>query len=301
MKKYLSLLTFSLIGIFFSNYSFGQFDIASNPDKINCDVTARFIFEGKCLTEVRGSFVENGGTLQFRDDKIDLTFPCTLIESNTTTNITLFAKGFANLDCAPFEDSYTFELTPSQLGIELVDFYGKMEDNQARLTWITASETENDFFTLERSKDGLNYFEIEKIAGSGTSNNTNRYDYFDENAYLGVSYYRLKQTDFDGSFAYSWTITLINEQTKADITSIYPNPAISTAPFHVDFYSPNTQEITLQIYSLVGKQMLDEKVELAKGLNTLNVNIDHLRKGFYLVKIITSDDRQIAYKFIVSK
>ena len=89
------------------------------------------------------------------------------------------------------------------LPIELLSFNAKEIENQIRLDWITASELNNDFFTIERSFDGLTFSELTKIPGNGTTSSFNEYFYLDKNPQVGLNYYRLRQTDFNGDFTYS--------------------------------------------------------------------------------------------------
>lgn len=94
--------------------------------------------------------------------------------------------------------------------------------------WSTASELNNDFFTVERSGNAEDFEEVSKMKGNGTSNIKNTYFVIDKNPYAGLSYYRLKQTDFDRRFVYS---TLISIEMDIDVTLnlildfiLFPNP-----------------------------------------------------------------------------
>jgi hypothetical protein len=90
------------------------------------------------------------------------------------------------------------------LPIELVSFdAGKNEEQRVTLTWVTASEINNNFFTIERSKNGFDFVPILNIPGAGNSTSTLHYSIEDENPLEGDNYYRLKQTDYDGAFTYS--------------------------------------------------------------------------------------------------
>jgi hypothetical protein len=95
------------------------------------------------------------------------------------------------------------------------------------LEWETASEINNDYFTIEKSHDGLNYDEIGNIEGNGTTNNTFNYSFIDRETSVGA-YYRLKQTDFEGVFKYEgFLFQDYLDQQENEIT-FYPNPNNST-------------------------------------------------------------------------
>jgi hypothetical protein len=105
----------------------------------------------------------------------------------------------------------TFIWTPPvPLPIELISFEGITKNGYNHLFWKTASESNNDYFTIEKTQDGINYNTVININGAGNSNTTLSYDYIDYNVDNTINYYRLKQTDYDGKYAYSHIITLDN-------------------------------------------------------------------------------------------
>lgn len=114
---------------------------------------------------------------------------------------------------------------PLPLPIELLDFKGKYLNNQSVLSWVTASEKNNDYFILERSEDAHEFTQIGKIDGAGNSNTFLNYQYIDAKPINQVAYYRLKQVDFDGQYSYSQVIALrSNQKINAEIKA-YPNPS----------------------------------------------------------------------------
>ena len=90
------------------------------------------------------------------------------------------------------------------LPIELSDFSVRKKNAAAvELNWTTSSEINNDFFTIEKSRNGFDFLEIGMLDGQGQSNSNNHYRFIDEQPYEGYNYYRLKQTDFDGEYSLS--------------------------------------------------------------------------------------------------
>ena len=111
------------------------------------------------------------------------------------------------------------------LPVELLNFSAVLKNNnQVMLTWQTASEINNDFFTVERSEDAVNWDEIEKLTGAGHSKSLLNYTFRDEPPYTEMVYYRLKQTDFDGKFSYSGIQSVTMDLNKNLQPGIYPNP-----------------------------------------------------------------------------
>ena len=85
--------------------------------------------------------------------------------------------------------------------IELLFFNAKLENNTyVDLTWSTASEINNDYFTIERSQNGVYFQEFDIVEGAGNSTHKINYSLIDRDPFDGISYYRLKQTDYDGKF-----------------------------------------------------------------------------------------------------
>ena len=90
------------------------------------------------------------------------------------------------------------------LPIELTSFTATATKNGFEFNWITASEVENDYFTLEYSIDGVDFNEIDYVHGAGTTSETSEYEYrWDEAPEFDVVYFRLKQTDYNGEYSYS--------------------------------------------------------------------------------------------------
>lgn len=110
-----------------------------------------------------------------------------ILVDNFTTNsgFNITFGGTATLDC-------------TALPIELLTFYGTNEDSYNLLTWSTATETNNDYFILERSSDGYNWTEVSRIDGAGNSSQTLNYSFKDFGFKNGINYYRLTQTDYNG-------------------------------------------------------------------------------------------------------
>lgn len=132
------------------------------------------------------------------------------------------------------------------LPVELVDFKVKYEEPVVKATWKTASELNNDHFAVERSLDGYNFSEIGRVAGKGTSNVVQSYSFTDEIPVEGRSYYRLKQTDFDGTHEYS-DIRAVLVGEVANELSVWPNPAN-----HLDLtVSRGSRAMTIESVNLV--------------------------------------------------
>ena len=179
----------------------------------------------------------------------------------------------------------------SPLPIELRHFTATCKDGIAELTWSTASEINNDYFTLEKSADGINFEILSITDGIGNSNIVSNYSFYDikpdEN-----TYYRLKQTDFNGSFKYSdiiassCFIASACEKDFVDLINIYPNPAQNYFNFSV--YSSIETDICANVISSSGQLIITKQFHISSGMNKLNLNLSSMSKGIYLLKVITT-------------
>lgn len=106
------------------------------------------------------------------------------------------------------------------LPIELLSFNGSVSNNFNLIQWSTATEINNDYFTLERSVDGLNWEEIANVNGAGNSSVTLNYSFRDYGYVPGISYYRLSQTDYNGSREYFHIIAVDNTKTPKTIVRV---------------------------------------------------------------------------------
>ena len=114
------------------------------------------------------------------------------------------------------------------LPIELVYFTADEIGGGVRFAWETASELNNDYFTIEYSIDAVEFTELTTIEGAGTTTEPKYYRYTDFSSNCGIVYYRLKQTDFDGKYSYSKIVSVTfaeNQISDSYNYFVYPNPA----------------------------------------------------------------------------
>ncbi len=170
------------------------------------------------------------------------------------------------------------------LPIELLSFEGKAQDNGNYLQWFTASETNNDFYTLEHSVDGRTFTKIATTEGAGTSLTPQTYDFLDRFAPIGVSYYRLSQTDFDRTTRYLGTISLRRQQTPIQsfrIQRIYPIPTSDI--LFIEFDNPSANDLELELVNTLGQTV--RRQHIGGAINKLEFDCSGLEKGLYLLRI----------------
>ena len=180
--------------------------------------------------------------------------------------------------------------------IELLYFKGTFQDRNVVLKWATATEINNDYFSIERSNDGRMFYEIVGIQGAGNSTELIEYTYQDNNPLSGWSYYRLKQTDFDGKYTYSQLIVVENIYRNFDF-KIYPNPVDDEFSLH--WNGDLAGEGKLKIYDLNGHLLRSKSVELENELHTITwTRLEFLTQGTYVVEFSLGKMNFGSYKLI---
>jgi biopolymer transport protein ExbB len=163
------------------------------------------------------------------------------------------------------------------------------ENKTVAIEWETASEVNNDYFTIERSKDGKTWHEIERINGAGTSSTHKNYATVDENPFDGISYYRLKQTDFDGSFDYSQTVTVNFDDIESSSVFIYPNPTSNKI-----IVEANEHELQqLKVYDMLGQEVTLLTSQSSLQNNKIEIDLSGLSSGVYFIKTTTTTSRVV--------
>jgi hypothetical protein len=196
-----------------------------------------------------------------------------------------------NLNAAAYPGSfnhyYAVAQSESPLPIELLYFNAELKEGNVECTWETASETNNEFFDVERSLDGINFKSIGQVRGFGygTSTEKRSYSFTDFDECKTIRYYRLRQQDIDGKFSYSDAIA-INCRRISGI-DVYPNPANTTITYQ--FIHEEESELIVNVVDIAGRVVYIEKIIAHKGTNTLTSRIDELAAGAYYLRISSSE------------
>lgn len=220
--------------------------------------------------------------------------------ASTTVSVSgdrvLFLVDASNISSNNYYTIGTINTTASPLPIELVDFKCNLIDNKnIELKWITASESNSQYFSVERSANGIDYEAVGYLNAAGNSLNTIHYSYTDKNALNDISYYRLKSVDFDGSYKYSDICSVVNQTGELSI-SVYPNPANNSVT--IDFKNvDNVRSTDFSIMDVTGKQMIVSATQLN---NKYTLDLSTLQSGLYFIELNISN-KKVLQKIIVQK
>ncbi|MFT3980457.1 MAG: T9SS type A sorting domain-containing protein [Ferruginibacter sp.] len=209
--------------------------------------------------------------------------------------VTSWSNAAATLDVAANTLSVAGQSTEYILGsagtlpLQLLLFTATKQGENALLQWKTTNEVSTSYFDVERSRDGLQFETIGRVAAVNNAG-TNHYLFADNSPAKGINYYRLKQADMDGRYTNSTVTVVVFENTKATL-SIYPNPAVNT--IHIR-YAADQKNVTLSIFDITGRKVFAKEFA---NQSIPEIDISALVKGVYTLQL-NDGSRQLFSKLI---
>ncbi len=224
------------------------------------------------------------GTPQWWMPRTSLAFPASnYVSSTTTTNELLTYK-------------ITLGSTKSPLPIELLSFKAECNNMQNILTWQTASEQNNNYFTLEKSFDGENFIAFTQVQSQGNSNNLQNYSDIDYSPFNGNNYYRLKQTDLDGQYTYSDIISLNCNSNNFNEDILPISPSNGNVNAFLQGIPGNKYQIKLT--NLLGQVISNKEIILNDYQQSINIYDSNLAVGMYYV-ILQTEKKNISKPIVI--
>lgn len=184
------------------------------------------------------------------------------------------------------------------LPVELLHFNASGQ-KEVNLSWATVSEINNDYFSIERSEDGENFYEIGRVNGNGTTNQQIDYSFTDKFPYAAIEYYRLKQVDYDGRFEHFDIVRVeTGLENQEETLSVYPT-IIKDHRITIKSNHPFQMQ-ELIIYNLSGGKSINLKSQsIQENPLTYQVNTGQLQTGVYVLEATTSLGKKSSYRLIV--
>jgi hypothetical protein len=196
--------------------------------------------------------------------------------TGTTSTGTIVSLGNVT-SFSPFTLSSTLA-SENPLPIELLSFDAHYNGTDVNLNWATSSEHNNNFFTVERSADGQNFYSLKSVTAAGNSDHPIDYAETDKDPLMGTSYYRLMQTDYDGASTYS---NIVPVTIGADGFAIV-NTYATDGALDVTLMCENGAKVVFELFDVAGKRLIT-KTEIVSG-NHSAIPVSILAKGIYLLK-----------------
>jgi Secretion system C-terminal sorting domain len=217
------------------------------------------------------------------------------ISTPGTYNIVITASSLNGLNVCSAIPGSGAAVVNGLLGLNLLSFEGRWDNNAALLNWKSANENNVHYFSVEKSNDGKNYKEIAKINANNSNGNFN-YEYKDNVEQADNNFYRLKIFDTDGSFKYSKIVFLKRANNTA--ISIWPNPFAEK--INGNFKATQAGNIGFKITDLSGRVMKEFNYNVSKGNNQFSlVTQSTMPSGTYFLHCVDKQTGNITVQKIV--
>jgi hypothetical protein len=183
---------------------------------------------------------------------------------------------------ANFYEDWILVDNTNPLPVILTAFNANCNSNTVELSWTTESEINNDYFIVEKSFDAVTFFELTKVYGNGSSSVMNHYSAFDSNPSSGVTYYRLKQVDFDGAISYHNIVSTNCNANGFNVNQIILNN--NALSFNVA--TTLNENLMVYFYDYRGRLIANKPITVVEGNNIVKLNNLELSTGIYMLSII---------------
>jgi hypothetical protein len=202
---------------------------------------------------------------------------------NSTGSITLNGSGqiFGSMADCPTGPCSTSANSP--LPIILIYFRAALTGGTVKIDWATAAEINNDYFVIEKSANGKDYTAMTTINGAGNSTSNNYYNTVDERPYSPISYYRLKQVDFNGTTTYSKVVALRisgKDFESMNIQSDYGNGSI-----RVTLGGIYKGKADYRLSDALGNIIASNIIQAVDGVTEIKIDASRLARGVYYFNI----------------
>lgn len=189
------------------------------------------------------------------------------------------------------------------LPIELIYFEAQLTYSGVLLRWGTATEVNNFGFEIQRADSTLQFYGIDFVPGSGTSNSPKHYFYIDSTlTEAGIYFYRLKQIDIDGPYHYSDTVSINFHPTTVELNrtksqlKIFITNNIHLKELNIQFLEEFDSEVSITTYSLLGEKVFEKTFYPTQTFQTINYS--NFPSGIYFLSITSGKKLLSVFKFI---
>lgn len=178
---------------------------------------------------------------------------------------------------------WTLSALLNPLPVELVSFDATCLNEDMHVRWTTASEVNNEFFTLERSSDGFDFAEVARVKGAINSNSMLNYEIIDQQPLNGINYYRLKQTDTNGDFEYSDIISKAGCKTVKGVkffTYVERDQNINLV-----METTSSESAVVVVTDISGRLIYNKAVQVKSGFNQFVIPSSSFAQGMYIISL----------------
>jgi hypothetical protein len=176
------------------------------------------------------------------------------------------------------------------LPVKLLRFQATLQnEDEAVLRWATASEHNSAYFAVERSLDGQHFSEAGRLGAAGTTTQAHTYELRDPRRLTGLTYYRLRQVDLDGTATYSPVVTLAPTAREAAQVNVYPNPSAGAAVARLALRGLDGKQVSVRVVDMLGRTVATRQlIPLGYQADAPLALPDNLPAGMYVVTVATA-------------
>lgn len=193
--------------------------------------------------------------------------------------------------------AWVLSRSATPLPVELTRFDGQCSGKNVLLNWATASEINNNFFTIERSDDGITFQGIGTINGAGNSTSTLYYMFSDNQSFTNGAYYRLKQTDYNGDSKTSSVIFVASCTDNTNTIDVYDQGGNDCTLLINSAFSDN---YNLILYSTLGQIIFSKKIPVFEGYNRFSIPFENIDPAIYFLTISNGKEKSFTKKIVIS-
>jgi hypothetical protein len=219
-----------------------------------------------------------------------LAYSFTGASTSTTVQLYVYTSGSNKNDFA--FDNFSLKI-PSTSPVTFLSFDSKSSDEGSLLTWITGSEKNSDYFEVQKSNDGKNWSAIGTVVSRNNSSGAS-YQFYDQENLQDISYYRIREVDFDNLSIVSKTISIAASDKNNSFLQVIPDITDHESQIRIDFSDDIT---SLMIYDQMGRIFLSKN--LKSPCNSLSFDCSGLSSGLYIIKGISKEGKILTRKFLV--
>lgn len=256
------------------------------------------------VTDVNGFYTwETASDLDFAITLDTSTFPPLYGYSTDSKEDAGFLGGFGGQT----DPGNNFGIAAVTFPIELLSLAVEQESLGANLNWITSSEINSDFFSVERSLDPIGFQnpeELGRVKAAGFSSKDVAYSFYDRDVMLtGVdrAYYRLRTVDLDGTYAYSHIVELTLTRNNRFSVRAYPNPVAGQKSITIDYVSERSGRVEYQLISMAGQLIAGGESPFAEAAGSIEVSTKDLTPGIYVIRLTNESSTQIIKLNVLSE
>jgi len=220
------------------------------------------------------------------------------INASNTPGATV-AGGYAQRTGWTSFSEYAIGKSASALPIELISLNGTCNNNKVILSWATATELNNNYFTIERSKDAINWDLVGRVIGAGNSSHLINYEYPDNPIFGQLIYYRLSQTDFDESHTSLGIVSAFCNDNSTPSLYVYPNP--TDGELNLVFEGNEFDSGKIDIVDNLGQIVSSSLVVIDGEITKVTLNLQDLTSGSYFIKFRMNKTSFPSQKIILNR